>query len=645
VDLDVQRLVLEERLLEAGKLASERGDARTATSLFERACAWQLAAEQAEKCGDLARALLLSREARDEAQSRRLLHAMGADTSAAARLAATLEARGDWLWAARLYEAAGMPESAASRWERAGDARRAAELFEEAGDVAKAARTLEAALKKNAEDYALAVQLGALLVRYGKHEAAFRTLQRVPKAAHERRAALTLMIGCLAGIGIARGSEDLESELADLGGALALLPQARPQAVRRTRLFGRYELISEIASTAAARVIECIDVVRQESVALKIFAGYDASGGGRDALLRFEREVRALATLDHPNIVPLRDYIEEGPALVMAWMPGGTLETLLAREPVTPKRATEIASAMLLALAEAHRLGILHRDVKPANILFDAGGSAKLADFGVSHLSDLSATATAGIIGTLEYMSPEQRAGIPATVRSDIYGIGAILLEMLSGENSGATTPRPRQPSAFHRDLRAPHDAVVAQLVAEDPRSRPVDALAARSLLASVAWPDTLEPLKLTRVESERPAAHDALQRYAMTPGTTFDRLLERTVLEVQITETQRERAQQYARVCHPALQALLSSDRTQKGVMLAQKPRGTTLERALLPQERVWLQGALRALHHANFVHGSVDRNHVWVDPGRFAMLRFPAGLAQGRTAEQDLEDLEALC
>src|SRR5206468_3801550 len=140
-----------------------------------------------------------------------------------------------------------------------------------------------------------------------------------------------------------------------------------------------------------------------------------------------EREARALAQLRHSNVVPMRDYIPEGPAIVLGWMPGGSLADLMRREAIAPARAIEIACAVLGALGEAHRLGILHRDVKPSNVLFDAIGASRLSDFGAAHLGDLSTTATAGAIGTFAYMSPEQRLGRPATIASDLYAVGAIL--------------------------------------------------------------------------------------------------------------------------------------------------------------------------------------------------------------------------
>ena len=147
--------------------------------------------------------------------------------------------------------------------------------------------------------------------------------------------------------------------------------EERPQTAVKARLFGRYEVLREVASSPSARVVECVDTVRTEHVAVKIFAGYDARGAGRDALARFEREVRVLGALDHPNVLPLRDYLPEGPALVLAWMTGGTLDDMLRKEPIAPARAVEIAVAVLSALGEAHRVGVLHRDVKPANVLFD----------------------------------------------------------------------------------------------------------------------------------------------------------------------------------------------------------------------------------------------------------------------------------
>ena len=242
----------------------------------------------------------------------------------------------------------------------------------------------------------------------------------------------------------------------------------------RQRIFGRYDVLREAASSPSARVLECIDVVRGERVAVKVFAAWDTHGSGRDALAHFEREVRTMRALDHPSVVPLRDYVPEGPAIVLAWMPGGTLERMLAATgALAPARAVEIASGVLAALGEAHRLGILHRDVKPANVLFDEAGGARLSDFGVAHLGDVSTTATAGVFGTLAYMSPEQREGRPATARSDVFAMGTILREMLTGERPAPGAPPRVRPSEAHRELDRRHDAVVDAPHRRRPRGAP----------------------------------------------------------------------------------------------------------------------------------------------------------------------------
>ncbi len=636
MDADVLALVQAERLLEAAELASRRGDSRSAASIFERACAWPRAAQEAQKSGDFARAFLLAREGRDDALARTILPQIASEVRTAERVAYQLERRGDYAWAARLYEAADKKREAAGLWERAGNAARAAELLEAAGDVAGAARSLEAALRKNADQPDLSVKLGELLVRYGKAEAAVRVLQRVKPEAHERRAALTLLTRAFASLGLTRAEAEIAEELDALGGPASILERRRSAAPVTPRVFGRYEVLAEVASTPSARVLECLDVVRQEHVAVKIFAGYDARGAGRDALMRFEREVKVLASLDHANIVPLRDYVEEGPALVMAWMNGGTLEDLLAKEPVAPSRAIEIASSVLLALGEAHRLGVLHRDVKPANVLFDAGGTAKLGDFGVAHLGDLSATATAGVIGTLGYMSPEQRDGTPATVRSDVYGVGAMLLEMLTGQRPVVDDPAPLRPSAAHRDLDTRHDDVVMRMLQKDPELRPEGALAARALLGTLKWPTVVERIAVRRVVSERPSQQSVEEaRYVLRDGRLFDTWLERFIERLPLSDELLARASAYAKAAHPALQAVLSVDR-KNGALVLSVPWGRRLDRQLAPPEIAWLRAALGSLHESGFVHGAVDAAHVFVDDVRGPQLQFEPASASG-SVDQD--------
>jgi len=639
VDADIEALVRAERLVEAANLAAARGDARSASALYERACDFGRAAEQALAAADWARAMPLALEGKRADLAERACAGLVADTAGAERVAYHLERRGDHGWAARLYEGIGKRPEAARAFERAGEAVRAARLLEAAGDVVGAARVLEAQARREPDRAALLVALGDLLLRYGKTDAAVRALQKVTADAPERREALTLLAPALDRLGLAQAKVLVEAELAELGGPASVVPDIAPVPVR-ARLFGRYEIAREVASSPHARVVECHDGVRGEKVAVKIFAGYDARGSGRDALARFEREVRVLGTLDHPNIVPLRDYVPEGPALVLAWMSGGTLEQMLLREPLAPARAVEIARGILGALGEAHRLGILHRDVKPANVLFDDAGVTRLSDFGVAHLSDLSTTATAGVIGTLGYMSPEQREGRPATVRSDIYGVGALLWEMLTGERPDAATALEDgvRPSGVHRDLDARHDDVVFALVADDPSRRPEDTFAARRMLASLTWPSTIEratmPKPVTRV-SERPSG---LRLVPDVDGTEIDQWLGRRVVSLPLDAATLARAAAFARADHPALQTVLRVDRAGGLIWLA-APRGAPLARAIAPAEANVLREALERLHETGEAHGHIDRAHVYVEEHGHVTLTFAP--RPGPTATFDLDRL----
>ena len=636
MDDAVARLLREERVIEAAELAKESGDASTASALFERACDWKRAAEEALRAGDAARALPLAVMANDDAIAEAALPIVAANVGATENVARLLERRGDASWTARLYEAARRNVDAARAWDRAGDAPKAAALLEAAGDVIGAARVLEAAMRREPLRFLPYVALGALLLRYGKADAAARALQKVPAGSAERRGALTHLVRALEQLGLGEATREASRELDALGGPSPEPTIEEAASHVQARIFGRYEVIREVASSAAARVLECTDTVRGEHVAVKIFAGYDARGAGRDALARFEREVRVLAALDHPNVVPLREYVPEGPAIVLAWMAGGTLETMIAERSIAPARAVEIACAVLAALGEAHRLGVLHRDVKPANVLFDDAGVARLGDFGVAHLGDLTATATAGVIGTFAYMSPEQREGRPATVQSDLYGTGALLFEMLTGERPTSASAARARPSGAHRDLGTKHDDVVLAMIAADPADRPSDAFAARRALTSLRWPSVVEPAAprgKERAPSERPQAGRV---ETALDGGTIDRWLGRPFEAIPLDDHVLARASAFARATHPALQAVLRVDRDRSQIWL-EIPRGRPMDAALLPSQAAALRDAVDALHAHGGVHGSIDRAHVLVAGDGHVTLRFEAAIDPTATIDRD--------
>ncbi len=634
MDRDVEELVRAERLLDAAKLASERGEAHTASLLYERACDWTRAARQAARAGERRRAVELAVASGDDSLCEEMVAGLKNAPSEALAAAARISGRGHERWSARLLEMGGDSAAAAAAWDRAGDPVRAASLLEQAGNPAGAAKILEASLRREPSRGSTALALGSLLARFGKHEAAVRALQRVPADTSERRDALILLVPLLERIGLSRAAADAAAILEALGGPPKTEPIATLAPISRARLFARYDVVREAASSPSARVLECVDVVRGERVAVKIFAGWNAHGVGRDALARFEREVRAMRALDHPNIVPLREFVPEGPAIVLAWMGGGTLERLLATTgTLPPARAIEIATSLLTALGEAHRVGIVHRDVKPSNVLFDDAGGARLSDFGVAHLGDASTTATAGVFGTLSYMSPEQREGRAAGPRSDLFSVGAVLREMLTGQRGAEASAA--APSEAHSELDARHDALVSSLTARDPAARPEDAFQARASLLALPWPSSIEA-RAGRTRGERRSSAWPTANRVRTEGARIvDTWTGRHIERVPITEPALLRARSFARAGHPALQQVLRIDRSD-GSLWLEAPAGRPLDRALRASQRAVLAAAIGALHAAGGVHGRIDSEHVLIE-GDAPVLRFHATADPTATADRD--------
>ena len=574
----------------------------------------------------------------------------------ARRSAADLAARGFGRPAGALYARIGAHREAGEAFAAAGEAREAARSFDLAGMPAEGARALETALRMRPSDAAARLDLGRLLAKHGRTEPAVRVLQALDPSSPERAMALPLLRRCLSELGLEDAAKTLGAEMARLGVADEAPDTAaaeRPSDARAGQLIlGRYEVVREVAATPHARVLEAEDRIDGSRVALKLLsAAGDAAG--RDALQRFEREAKALAQLRHPNVVPLRAYHPEGPAIVLAWMPGGTLADRLAAESFAPARAIEIVGAMLGALGEAHRLGILHRDVKPSNVLFDDFGAARLSDFGAAHLGDLSSTATAGAIGTFAYMSPEQRMGRPASLASDLYGAGVLLAELLTGRAQGPIRERlDPPPSACHPDLGEAHDAAVARLIQEDPRKRPADAFEARRMLLALHWASRV--VERPRHLSDRPRSSVRPEASARLNAPLdagdgrdagrrqHDQWLDRDLLVFPDDAATLARARAFARAGHPALPTILRVDPRQGEVWVG-PPLGKALAddpRGLSKGQLVWLREAILALHAAGGAHGRIDPEHLYLFDGELS-LAFPRSDAG---AEAEALDLAAL-
>ena len=224
-------------------------------------------------------------------------------------------------------------------------------------------------------------------------------------------------------------------------------------------------------------------------------------------LTRFRREAQSAAGLNHASIVAVYDSgedhtIESGgarvpmPYIVMEYVEGKTLRELLNdRSPLEPAEAARITEGVLDALAYSHRMGIVHRDIKPANVMMGSHGDIKVMDFGIARaVADTSATMTQtqAVIGTAQYLSPEQAQGQPVDARSDLYSTGCLLFELLTGrppfkgdspvaiayQHVGEAPPRP---STFNPDVDPALDAVVLHALVKDREGRYQDATAFRA--------------------------------------------------------------------------------------------------------------------------------------------------------------------
>src|SRR5690349_9123738 len=203
-----------------------------------------------------------------------------------------------------------------------------------------------------------------------------------------------------------------------------------------TSLNGRYRLEARIGSGGMSTVYRALDVTLERRVAVKLMNREVATDS--DQLERFRREARAVAQLSHPHIVGVIDAGEDDgrPYIVLEYVEGETLKDRIRRQGRLP-----IAEAVAYAIEIAHALGaaharhIVHRDVKPQNVLIDEEGSAKVTDFGIARtLEEDGLTADGRVLGTTDYVSPEQALGQPVTGQSDLYSLGIVLYEMLTGD-------------------------------------------------------------------------------------------------------------------------------------------------------------------------------------------------------------------
>lgn len=299
-------------------------------------------------------------------------------------------------------------------------------------------------------------------------------------------------------------------------------------------LEGRYEITSRLARGGMATVYRAVDRRLDRTVAVKVM--HEGLGDDQDFATNFDREARAAAHLSHPNIVSVFDQGNDfgRPFIVMELVEGSTLRRLISREaPLTPLRALDLIDPVLSALAAAHDSGLIHRDVKPENVLISRRGQLKVADFGLARaVTSQSAAATQSLlIGTVSYLPPELVEHGRADTRSDVYSAGIVLFEMLTGRKPHTgDSPIQVAYAHVHKDVPKPSswvdsdwrhsldgippylDALVVAATSRDTDRRPSDARAfldcvrrARKALSSGVMHDP----HLTRVLADPNAADD----------------------------------------------------------------------------------------------------------------------------------------
>jgi eukaryotic-like serine/threonine-protein kinase len=256
--------------------------------------------------------------------------------------------------------------------------------------------------------------------------------------------------------------------------------------MQETVVDNRYSIVSALGGGGMAKVYLAHDEILDRDVALKVLREQFAED--EEFVERFKREAQSAAALSHPNIVQVYDRGKAGDGasyIAMEYVPGGTLKEHISWSGLLdPEAAVSLALQIAEALSAAHERGIVHRDIKPQNVLVTATGDVKVADFGIARAASAATISQRSVVlGTASYMSPEQAMGKPATPRSDLYSLGVLLYEMLTGElpytaeNPVAVSMKHvgepvRPPRELNPEIPEELDVLVTKLLAKDPEAR-----------------------------------------------------------------------------------------------------------------------------------------------------------------------------
>src|SRR5437870_1928579 len=257
---------------------------------------------------------------------------------------------------------------------------------------------------------------------------------------------------------------------------------------QQTVFNGRYELHRRLARGGMADVFLARDQLLDRPVAVKVL--FPEFATDPNFVERFRREAQSAANLNHPNIVSVYDWGQEQGTyfIVMEYIEGRSLADILRTEgPLHPQRAAEVASDIAAALGFAHRNGVVHRDVKPGNVIISPTGQVKVADFGIARAlgadPESNLTQAGSVMGTATYFAPEQAQGLHLDPRSDLYSLGVVLYEMVTGRPPFAgespvaiaykhVQEQPAPPRHVNTNVPADLEAIILRLLAKNPAAR-----------------------------------------------------------------------------------------------------------------------------------------------------------------------------
>jgi len=318
---------------------------------------------------------------------------------------------------------------------------------------------------------------------------------------------------------------------------------------------GRYELDSRIAIGGMGEVWEATDHVIGRTVAIKILK--DEYMGDPGFLERFRAEARHAALVNHEGIASVFDYGEENGSafLVMELVPGEALSTVLEREGALPADKTlDIVAQTASALQAAHAAGLVHRDIKPGNLLITPDGRVKITDFGIARIADqVPLTATGQVMGTVQYLSPEQASGHPASPATDIYSLGIVAYESIAGKRPFTGESQVAIAMAQINDTPPPLPATVAEpvqnlvmsMIAKKPDDRPASAAAVARAATALRRGDIAAAAAVVPAIAGATGVDEVTQ--LLTPGLATDqatRILPTTAaIDEQPTEPKKARS------------------------------------------------------------------------------------------------------